>query len=442
MKKVLITLVAIAFSLLTFAQIPQKMSYQAVIRNSNGNLITNSTISMRISIIQNSESGQVVYAETQQPQANANGLISIEIGNGNTSDDFSSINWKSGVFFIKTEIDPLGGSNYTIIGINQLLSVPYALHSKTAESISGTITENQNLADVISKNNSANGQIKNLTNPTESQDAATKAYVDLLETKLNTLTYKFELSQGTSLLTLINNGASIEDLISAGASIEDLINAGVNTNDLINAGLNVNGINGKFQDSRDSYQYNFIGIGNQIWMAQNLAYLPFVNAVKDGSEDITLPVSDQDSMYYYVYDYDGTSVSAAKATSNYQNGGALYNWKAASDACPDGWHLPSYDEWQVLVDFVGTDAGEKLKSTTGWNAGYNGTNNVGFAIYPVGERSIGTDGYYTSLGYGTRIWTSSRWGSKDATCFYSFNGGAYAGAYRIHLGYSVRCIKD
>ncbi len=113
-----------------FAQAPLKMSYQAVIRNSSNALITNQAVGMRISILQTSSSGTAVYVETQTPITNANGLASIEIGGGTlVSGNFSTINWANGPYFIKTETDATGGTNYTITGTSQLLSVPYALFS-------------------------------------------------------------------------------------------------------------------------------------------------------------------------------------------------------------------------------------------------------------------------------------------------------------------------
>jgi hypothetical protein len=133
-----ITLAYLLISSSILAQTPQKMSYQAVIRNSSDALVVNTQIGMQISILQGSSSGTVVYTETQTPTTNANGLVSIEIGGGA---GFSSIDWANGTYFIKTETDPTGGTNYTITGTSQLLSVPYALLAKTAESFSGTITE-------------------------------------------------------------------------------------------------------------------------------------------------------------------------------------------------------------------------------------------------------------------------------------------------------------
>jgi uncharacterized protein (TIGR02145 family) len=116
-----------------FAQAPNKMSYQAVIRNSNNVLVSNHAVGMRISILQGTATGTSVYTETQNPSTNANGLIAIEIGTGIVvSGSFSNIDWANGPYFVKTETDPNGGSNYTLTGTSQLLSVPYALHAKTA----------------------------------------------------------------------------------------------------------------------------------------------------------------------------------------------------------------------------------------------------------------------------------------------------------------------
>ena len=128
----------VAFTLTLSAQAPQKMSYQAVIRNNSGALVTNQAVGMKISILQGSATGTVVYSETYSPnpQTNANGLVTVEIGGGTPSAGiFSGINWGAGTYYLKTETDPSGGTSYTITGTSQLLSVPYAMHAKTVESL-------------------------------------------------------------------------------------------------------------------------------------------------------------------------------------------------------------------------------------------------------------------------------------------------------------------
>ena len=142
MKKLFTILVAVLLTASVFAQAPQKMSYQAVIRDVSDNLITETEIGMQISILQGSTSGTTVYVETQTPTTNANGLVSLEIGAGTVvSGTFATIDWANGPYFIKTETDPAGSTSYSITGTSQLLSVPYALHAKTAETVpTGTQT--------------------------------------------------------------------------------------------------------------------------------------------------------------------------------------------------------------------------------------------------------------------------------------------------------------
>jgi hypothetical protein len=130
MKNTFLLFTFLILSASFFAQAPQKMSYQAVIRNSNGALVNSTTVGIKISIIQGSIAGTIVYSETQSTTTNANGLASLEIGSGVViSGSFSSINWAAGPLFIKTQTDPTGGTNYTITGSSQLMSVPYALFS-------------------------------------------------------------------------------------------------------------------------------------------------------------------------------------------------------------------------------------------------------------------------------------------------------------------------
>ena len=109
---------------------PQKMSYQAVFRNSNDSLLISTPVGMRISLVQGAPSGTVVFSETQTATTNANGLVSLQIGMGTAvSGTFACIDWAAGPYYVKTETDLTGGTNYTIISSNELMSVPYALFS-------------------------------------------------------------------------------------------------------------------------------------------------------------------------------------------------------------------------------------------------------------------------------------------------------------------------
>ena len=116
MKKAFTLLVAVLLTAGVFAQIPEKLSYQAIIRDASNNLVSSQSIGMQISILQGSTSGTIVYAETHTPMTNINGMVSIEIGGGTVvSGNFTTIDWSNGPYFIKTETDPNGETNYTIM---------------------------------------------------------------------------------------------------------------------------------------------------------------------------------------------------------------------------------------------------------------------------------------------------------------------------------------
>ncbi len=138
MKRVILLFFCVCITVLSFSQTPEKMSYQAVVRDARNRLVATTRVGMQISILQGSADGNTIYSEVQTPVTNDNGLVSIIIGTG---EGFNAIDWSSGPYFIKTEIDPTGGSSYSITGVTQLLSVPYAMHAKSAESITGGIQE-------------------------------------------------------------------------------------------------------------------------------------------------------------------------------------------------------------------------------------------------------------------------------------------------------------
>jgi len=225
---------------------------------------------------------------------------------------------------------------------------------------------------------------------------------------------------------------------------------------------------GYFTDSRDGKKYGYLSIGNQMWMAENLAYLPAVSPASDGPEGESYP-------FYYVNGYNGTDVAEAKATINYETYGVLYNWfasmagESSSDAnpsnvqgvCPDGWHLPADGEWTELETWLtdngygyegsGNDIGKALAATSGWatddtpgNVGndQNSNNSSGFFAlpggYPEGQESwynIGAAGYW---------WSSTESSSTEA--FIRVLDHDNSSDYRLNcfkeVGISVRCVRD
>jgi len=132
MKRLSTLLALVGMAICLNAQSPQKISYQAVIRNGSNQLITNSPVGLRLKILKGSAMVEV-YIETQSRSSNTNGLITTEIGSGIiVFGDLASINWADGPYYLKTETDPSGGTNYSITGTSQILSVPYALYATKA----------------------------------------------------------------------------------------------------------------------------------------------------------------------------------------------------------------------------------------------------------------------------------------------------------------------
>ena len=130
------------------AQSPDKMSYQAVIRDANGAILKNQNVTIQFTVIQPSTPGTPVYQEFHRPTTNTNGLVSIYIGTGTVSSgNFGTVDWSSGPYFLQTEIDPTGGFNYVISSTTELVSVPYTLHANVADSLIGGVNETDPVYD-------------------------------------------------------------------------------------------------------------------------------------------------------------------------------------------------------------------------------------------------------------------------------------------------------
>ena len=141
--KYIVSLLLILITTSLLAQTPQGLSYQAVAFNTSGNPVSNGTVGVKISILDNSANGPVVYEETHTETTNTQGLFSLNIGQGSaTTGTFSSINWGMNSKFLKVEVDPNGGTNYTIAGTNQFMSVPYALYAENVANTANNSTPN------------------------------------------------------------------------------------------------------------------------------------------------------------------------------------------------------------------------------------------------------------------------------------------------------------
>lgn len=184
MKKILSMFWILSGLFMGLSQAPEKMSYQAVIRNGSGQLLGNQAIAIRVSVLQGSPAGAAVYSERLTGNTNANGLISMEIGTGTVlSGTFASIDWSSGSYYLKTETDPAGGTSYTIIGTSQLLSVPYAMYAKSAGGGGGSFTipytnTANNASTLFSLTNDGDGtSLEGVNNTTTSSITAVRGIV-------------------------------------------------------------------------------------------------------------------------------------------------------------------------------------------------------------------------------------------------------------------------
>ena len=404
MKKLITLIAAILISINHFAQAPQKMSYQAVIRNASNNLVTNAPVKMRISILQGSATGTSVYSELHSATTNANGLVSIEIGAGTSPiGTFSLINWGNGAYFLKTETDPNNGTNYTVTGTSQLLSVPYALESKNSET-----------------SKSAGDGIKGVS------------------------------STGDTLY--LNNGKSI--IIPGISNANPNTVTGITTH--ICGAINVHNpaIPYGTMTDQEGNVYRTVQIGTQTWMAENLKTEKYRNG------ESILNIIDQN-------EWNATPQTGRSAFCDYNNDkanncpyGKLYNWYAVNDSrniCPTSWHVPSESEFNVLVKFLDPSvdtstncyacyqsgsAGGKLKSAGNqyWDLNIGGSNSSGFSFLPGGFR----EGGFSSIRGAALLWSSTSTSTFYARNYTmpSYDTGFYsAERFKFH-GYAVRCVKD
>jgi uncharacterized protein (TIGR02145 family) len=405
-----------------FAQAPEGIIYQAEARNNKGYTISNANLDVKITILQDDVNGTIVWEGLHNVTTNCFGVFVLVIGEGTSGYVFEDIKWAEHLHFLNVQVKKTGtaynGNHYNSwkrkpknavwvdMGTTQLLSVPYALHAKTAEGITGTITETQNLADVIALNDSANSQIKNVTDPTDAQDVATKAYVTL----------RVSLTDDTLFL-----GAG-QWVIIPGISAEN----GGGESTIIDGSGN---------------EYTYVTIGSQDWLVENLKTTKY----NDGT-DIPL-ITDNTSWGnlttpgYCWYNND-------KATYG-DTYGALYNWQSVNtgNLCPTGWHVPTDAEWTTLTTNLSdpVTAGGKLKETgtTHWTSPNTGaTNETGFTALPGGNRR--NDGTFRVIGVNGYWWSASEYAANTAWnrhMHYDYSDVSRY-FYSKKNGSSVRCLRD
>ena len=392
MKKITIMAWMGMITLSLSAQIPESIRYQSVIRDQNQVVCANQQIGLRIIIARDVEARRAVYVETHSAMTGTSGLLTVDIGTGTVEyGNFTEIDWSSGPLFVKTEIDLAGGTAYTLEGVSQIISVPHAFYARTAVIID-EMTEIQGLSDVLAVNDSAGRQIREVTDPSDVQDAVTVNY----------------LKQQLVILGSMDPGI-LSDIVA----------------------------------DHDGNLYRGVRIGDLVWMNENLRVTKF----NDGT-DIPL-VTDQTEWllsttpaYCWYGNAAGNSYSAVAC-------GALYNWYTVNTGklCPAGWRVPTEEDWKDLITELGGPdmAGSKLKETgtKHWMIPNLADNESGFTALPGGYRYI----IFEKMGLEGHWWSSSEIdadmaggpGVGNAVAFCHWYDSAYA--YK-RIGKSVRCVKD
>jgi len=350
MKNILLLFITLLTASCLTAQ-PQSFKYQAVARNSNGIIISNANIGLKIEIRKGSINSNAVYTETFATTSNSIGIINVNIGEGApVTATFPDINWGNDNYFLHIAIDVNGGTSYQDMGTTQLLSVPYSLYT------------------------------------------------------------------GSIFVKYSNDTLYIGD--------QYVIIGG----DTPPPGGTVTDFDGNI--------YETVTIGSQTWMKENLRSLHYA----DGT-----PING-------VWVYDDNESNAAIW-------GRLYNWDAAMNnmsaanvnranvqgACPDGWHMPSKDEFNELVSFLGSGAGWKLKETGTqyWNAPNSNTNESEFSAIGAGDKES-VSGVYENMKEITEFWTSTENSNTRAynLILYQNQGGAPMHNNDKENGFSIRCVKN
>lgn len=404
MKKNLYFLLFIFLSAGVFAQAPMQFNYQAVIRNTEGQPISNQQVSLEISILKENTQGPVVFTETHSVQTNEFGLVNLQIG---SVESLSEVDWSLPALYIQVSVDG------NVMGTTQLLSVPFALHAQSsADAFSGNYSDLENTPDLSS--------FITVEEPHEGGI--------ILKTTSGWQT--IAPGQEGQVLSIVGGTPQWANLPDSGG--------GEDPNTVTDVQGNV---------------YQTIQIGNQWWMAENLRTSQYSNG-----DEIPTGLEGQQWEYatagaYAIYNNDD---------ANNTTYGKVYNWLAVNDArgiCPAGWSVPSDDDWKTLemelgmtqaqadgAGLRGTDQGGQLKSTGTelWNAPNTGaTNSSEFTALPGGAKSY--PGEYilqNSWGY---FWTST-YQTIDYSSWYRVLQNNSQQVFRYYndqrTGMSIRCVKD
>jgi len=454
MKRLFFVIMIALFSNLVFTQVPESFNYQAVVRNAAGEPVISQQVSFWFTIYKTSPGGTIVYSEKHSPTTNGFGLVTINIGNGTEkTGDFTTIDWGTDSYFLNVQIDPAGGTSYIEMGTTQLLSVPYAMHAKTAANyIEKDPKVGVNVTNYLSKWDGTalvqstiydNGKVGIGTNsPSENlhiKTTTTDGNIVLEVPDGDGYYLGYNSGEDYMAISVINGGTLYWETLNLKSG-----NVGIGTNNP-SARLDINGIikstgayftgtttvptpvnptdaatkayvdallqiinqlesqPGILKDV-DGNLYTTIKIGTQAWMCENLKTTKYNNGTAIPLVTDNIAWSNLTTPGYCWYNNDEATYKATY--------GALYNWYTVNtgNLCPAGWHVPSDTEWTILENYLiangfnfdgtttGNKIGKSLASTTLWTLSSN-TGAVGNTDYPSKRNVTG----FTALPGGLRI---------------------------------------
>ena len=494
-------IIMVFFPIFAVAQAPQKINFQSVLRNTTGEVVSNSSVSLRISILSGTVTGTIVYSETHAKTTDAGGLMSLQIGGGTVSSGvFGNINWGSTSHFIKLEADFSGGSNYVVLGTQELMSVPYALYaSKTDTSVlnlASRFLPLNNKVNIVDTSTMLLAYRTALNNKVNIVDTSTMllAYRTALNNKVNIVDTSAMLSKylrkadTASLSERINTklNSSVIDLgihpgdiiywdenlrkfrILAPGTAGQVLKMSSGTNPVPVWGTDATASVPAFSpcgttiSDIDGNAYNTVLIGAQCWTKENLRVRRYNNGrsilfdATGGSGGSSTTWQNITIGAHTIYANDSTTTP-----SNRTKYGYLYNWYAAKgiyttgdiqstdtlNICPSGWHVPTDAEWTTLTTELGGEsvAGGKMKSigTAYWNSPNTGaTNESGFSALPGGVRN--SVGSFFDIRNNAFFWSATELDNSNAWNRYlNYNGGlVYVNYSNKSFGASVRCLRN
>ncbi|MBP6976871.1 MAG: fibrobacter succinogenes major paralogous domain-containing protein [Bacteroidales bacterium] len=543
MKRFILLIVfSIAVTLL-LAQVPEAINYQAIIRGNTDAVLSNEPVNIRISLLEDNITGNVVYCENHSTTTNNYGIVNLAIGTGTViSGTFDSIDWGGSYHFVKIELDTAGGTNYYHMGTSQLLTVPYAFYANEVATVSDIDLNHWNTAyswgdhalagyltgftetdpifglsaaysivpnDIINWNNASSwgnhalaGYLtteldprvgSNILNHLPKWDGNALIATSLVETNNGSVGIGISAVDTSTLLHVggvvrSDSAFKIEDATGSSDTLNQItafdfsagklkyktsvFRGGIMTY-ISNESVWVDSVGDFiFPDEPPSptycpgipvllYQgrtYHTVLIGTQCWMKENLNVGTMVMSTAGESQQ-----SDNGFIEKFCYNND---------TAYCVIYGGLYEWdeamqyvttESAQGICPQGWHIPSHNEWKILEGTVdsqypvgdpiweiygyrGYDAGGNLKETgtVHWlTPNLGATNSSGFTAVPAGVR-MNSDGSFQYIGANSAFWTSSTNTSTSAikrNLLYDRQDVRCQNNKR-YTGKSIRCVKD